>query len=229
MRTIAVICARAGSKGLPGKNIKSFMGKPLIAHSIDIAKRTDTVRRVIVSTDCSRIADIAVSYGAEVPFLRPPELAQDNSPEWLVWKHVISWLEQENQDFGAIVVLPPTAPLRSVEDVNGAINMFCYGDCDGVVCGVEASRNPLFNMVTIDADNMCSLAMRKAEKITRRQDAPIFYDLTTVCYVMKKDYVKNKNYLFDGNIKLYLVPPERAIDIDTPLDFSIAELMAEFN
>ena len=83
MRTVAVICARAGSKGLPGKNIKSFMGKPLIAHSIDIAMRADNVSRVIVSTDCSRTADIAASYGAEVPFLRPKELSQDNSSEWL--------------------------------------------------------------------------------------------------------------------------------------------------
>jgi len=220
---VSLICARGGSKGLPRKNVRPFAGRPLIAHSIEMAKCSDHISDVIVSTDDEEIAKVASDFGANIPFMRPAELASDTAAEWLVWQHALGWLCDQGRDIGALVILPPTAPLRNLDDVNGAIEMFLNSNCDGVTCGTDAHRNPFFNMVTIDSDKRCSLAMSGTNRFVRRQDAPAFYDLTTVCYVMSPHHIQTRQHLFDGDIRLYLVPSERAIDIDTRFDFELAE------
>jgi N-acylneuraminate cytidylyltransferase len=222
---LALICARGGSKGLPRKNVRQFAGKPLIAHSIEMALNSNFIANVVVSTDDEEIAGVAKYYGASVPFMRPANLSDDNASEWHVWQHALSWLSDQGKEIEAIVVLPPTAPLRSLEDVNGAIEMFLQEKCDGVVCGTDAHRNPFFNMVTIDDNQRCSPAMSGAARFTRRQDAPIFFDLTTVCYVMSPDYIKHHQHLFDGDIRMFHVPEERSVDIDTLFDFELAEII----
>ncbi len=180
---------------------------------------------VIVSTDDDEIARVAKNYGASVPFMRPAKLSSDSAPEWHVWQHALSWLSDQGRDVEALVILPPTAPLRSLADVNGAIEMFFNNKCDGVVCGTDAHRNPFFNMVTIDNEQRCTLAMSGKERFSRRQDAPTFYDLTTVCYVMSPEYTKVHKHLFDGDIRMFYVPLQRSVDIDTIFDFELAEFI----
>ena len=222
---VALICARGGSKGLPRKNVKSFLGKPLLCHSIDLAKDITRVSRIIVSTDDEEIAELAKQNGAEVPFTRPPELSHDEASEWLVWEHAVDWLYAQTGSAPNLVVLPPTAPLRNVFDVNGAIDLFISSLCDGVVCGTESNRNPEFNMVAVNEINQCRLALDVHGKHVRRQDAPEYFDLTTVCYVMSPQYIKSNKHLLDGDIRLFKVPACRSIDIDNQFDFDIAEFV----
>ena len=168
---VALICARGGSKGLPRKNVRPFIGKPLIAHSIEMAHNSNFIADVVVSTDDEEIARVAKNYGASVPFIRPANLSDDSAPEWHVWQHALSWLSDHGRDIEALVVMPPTSPLRGLEDVNGAIEMFLQKKCDGVVCGTDAHRNPFFNMVTMDDKQRCALAMSGAARFSRRPAA----------------------------------------------------------
>lgn len=229
MEYIALICARGGSKGLPGKNIRPLAGVPLIGWSIKIAKNIKNISKVIVSTDSEEIAQIAREYGAEVPFMRPKELGLDKSPEWLVWRHALEFLEKQEYKIDGLVVIPPTAPLRAVEDINNCITEFEQGDVDVVITVSDAHRSPYFNMVTIGSDSRASLVIPQKTSITRRQDAPIVYDMTTVAYVVRPQYVHESDGVFEGRVRSVIIPIERALDIDTPLDFKIAESLIEIN
>ncbi len=226
MKYIVLICARGGSKGLPGKNVKPLNEIPLIGWSINIAKQIDRASRIIVSTDSEEIAKVALEYGAEAPFIRPKGLAQDDSPEWLVWRHAIKHVESyENEDINAIIVLPVTAPLRSVKDVNACIDLFEEGEIDTVITVSEANRSPYFNMIVNNDNGYASLVISPENQITRRQDAPEVFDMTTVAYVVNTNVVKLSNSIFEGKVKSIIIPQERSIDIDTLLDFKIAECL----
>jgi len=226
MKYIALICARGGSKGLPGKNIKQLNGIPLIGWSIKIAKQIDRISRVIVSTDSEEIAKIALEYGAEVPFMRPENLALDNSPEWPVWRHSINYLEnQQSEKIDALVVLPVTAPLRTIRDVNKCIDLFEKGGIDSVITVSKSNRNPYFNMISNDSKGYSSLVIQSDKGIVRRQEAPQVFDMTTVAYVVDVNFVKEFNGIFEGKVKSVTIPVERAIDIDTMLDFKVAECL----
>ena len=225
MKYIVLICARGGSKGLPGKNIMPLNGIPLIGWSINIAKKINRASRIIVSTDSEEIAKIAMEYGAEVPFMRPAELALDDSPEWSVWRHAITYLEnQQAEEIENLVVLPATAPLRSIEDVNVCIDEFEKGEVDSIITVSEASRNPYFNMIINDSKGYSSIVINH-NGITRRQDAPKVFDMTTVAYVVKTKFIKTSKNFFDGKVRSVCIPEERAIDIDTILDFKVAECL----
>jgi len=223
MRYVALICARGGSKGVPGKNIKPLGGVPLIGRSILVAKQVERIERVIVSTDSQEIAQVAKEYGAEVPFMRPMELAGDKSSEWHVWQHALDYLEKNDQkQLDGLVNLPTTAPLRKVEDVESCLDEYEKGEADLIITVTEAHRSPFFNMVINDQDGYSALVI-PTNNITRRQDVPIVYDMTTVAYVAKPEYIKNNSQLFGGRVRSVKIPVERAIDIDTALDFKIAE------
>ncbi len=226
MKYMVLICARGGSKGLPGKNIRPLNGIPLIGWSVNIAKQLDKVSRIIVSTDSDDIAKVAREYGAEVPFMRPKYLAQDDSPEWLVWRHAINYIEEnDSEDMDAIVVLPVTAPLRSVNDVNACIDLFENSEVDSIITVSDASRSPYFNMTVNDNNGYVSLVIPPKVKITRRQDAPKVYDMTTVAYIVNTSFIKSNNGIFEGKVKSVTIPRERAVDIDDLMDFKIAELV----
>jgi CMP-N-acetylneuraminic acid synthetase len=223
---VALICARGGSKGVPGKNIRPLAGRPLIAWAISQARAVDGVDRVIVSTDSDEIAAVAREWGAEVPFLRPSELAQDHSPEWLVWRHALTYLHETNGAYpDALLVVPPTAPLRSVEDLEGCLGEFSKGEADIVITVTDAHRSPYFNMVTVQPDGTATLVNPPSSAIIRRQDAPVVYDMTTVAYVARPGFVMEHMGTFEGRVGHMHVPVERALDIDTPLDFRIAEYL----
>ena len=223
MKTYAFIFARGGSKGVPRKNIRELNNKPLIEYSIEVAKEIDEISSIFVSTDDVEIANIAKKLGVEV-IPRPKGLAQDNSPEWLAWKHAVQWVYKSKGQFDKFVSLPTTSPLRNDKDVKGAINLL-KDETDIVITITDTTRSPFFNMVKVDNDNYAKLLVESDNIFTRRQDAPKAFDMATVAYVSSPEFILRNNNLFDGRVKAYKVPNERAIDIDTELDFSIAEFL----
>mgnify|MGYP005631852305 FL=1 len=224
MKTCAFIFARGGSKGVPGKNIKYLNGSPLIEYSIKVAKELHDISSIFVSTDDAEISNVANRLGVEV-ILRPSELAQDNSPEWASWKHAVQWVYKNKGVFDKFVSLPTTSPLRNSKDVKGAIDLL-DDNTDVVITVSDVARNPFFNMVKID-NGYANLLIESDKVFTRRQDSHRVFDITTVAYVSSPEFILNNNYLFDGRVKAYIVPIERAIDIDTELDFSIAEFLSK--
>ncbi|MEH6591044.1 MAG: acylneuraminate cytidylyltransferase family protein [Halioglobus sp.] len=221
--SVAFIFARGGSKGLPGKNIMKLGGIPLIGHAIQCAQSCPSIDEVIVSTDDSDIADAAREWGADVPFARPQELAGDQSPEWAAWQHAIQWYLQERGAMRTFISIPTTSPFRSVEDVENCISkLHEQSETDIVITVREAERSPYFNMVVKDPDDQVSLVIPPASQVSRRQDAPPVYDITTVAYVARPNFVLTAQGIFDGRVKAVTVPAERALDIDTPYDFRVA-------
>jgi len=226
MKAPAFIFARGGSKGLPGKNIRLLAGKPLIAWSIEHAFAIKRITRVIVSTDSQEIASVAREYSAEVPFMRPAELARDDSPEWLAWRHALTYLLETDGIFPeAMVSVPATAPLRLPLDIENCLDEYEKGDADMVITVTDAHRSPYFNMVRTHADGTVGLVIPPQSDIARRQDAPAVYDMATVAYVARPEFVMTHNATFEGRVRAVHVPTERAIDIDTLLDFQIAECL----
>ena len=226
MSTVACIFARAGSKGIPNKNIRTFSGKPLISWAIELALQVRLINEVFVSTDSEEIADIARMAGATVPFIRPFELATDTSPEWHSWQHFIKHLTDKGERLPEVFLsLPATSPLRSTIDVENCLNEFKKGRADFVVGITPSQRNPYFNMVKKGENNQVNLVIQQGEKYSRRQDMPEIFDLTTVCYVGKPSIILTKNSIFEGKVVGVEIPRERAIDIDTELDFQIAEFL----
>ena len=226
MNIVALICARGGSKGIPNKNIKLFGGKPLIVRSINQAKELKEINRVIVSTDSKEIANIAIDAGAEVPFIRPLKLGEDNVPEWLVWRHALESIKKKGDNFPDIlIVIPATAPLRTVDDLKNCLIEYQKGDADIIITVTDSHRNPYFNMVKINEEGVASLVITPEKNITRRQDTPDIYDVTTVAYVTTPKFILEKDNIFSGKVRHVHVPIERALDIDTPLDLKIAELL----
>lgn len=226
----AFIFARGGSKGILGKNIKPLGGKPLIAHAIESALSAPSLGRVSVSTDDAEIADVARKYGAEVPFMRPSELATDTSGEWGAWRHAVTWYKDQGAPFDIMVSLPTTSPFRDVSDIEACIACL-QGDAnaDVVISVKSAERSPFFNMVRLDRGGYASLVGQLPSAVQRRQDAPAVYDITTVAYAARTNFILDKDSLFSGKVRTVIIPAERALDIDTPYDFLIAELLEAHN
>lgn len=224
---VAAIFARGGSKGVPRKNVRLLAGKPLIAYAVETALASRLIDRVILSTDDAEIANVAQQYGAEVPFMRPMELARDDSLEWLAWQHAVRTLKttEGRPMMDVFVSIPPTSPLRIVEDVNNCIRALLENDADLVITVKPAERNPYYNMVVLDREGYARLVIPPDRTIHRRQTAPPVYDMTTVAYAARPEFVLNANSMFEGKVKAVIVPGERALDIDTELDFKFAEFL----
>jgi CMP-N,N'-diacetyllegionaminic acid synthase len=221
---VCVIPARGGSKGLPGKNIKNFCGKPLIAYTIEQAIQSEYVDRIIVSTEAEEIAQISLEYGAEVPFMRPMDLAGDSIATVDVLLHAINWLEEADRyEFDILLLLHTTTPLRSVEDIDKSIDLLVEEKADNVFSVAEAHRNPYFNMVEINNSGYAGLV--KQGNFTTRQEAPMIYDMNASIYVWWKELLKEKKKIFLDKTKIYVMPKERSIDIDDNIDFKIAEII----
>ena len=221
MRTFAFVFARGGSKGIPRKNLQLLAGKPLLAWSIEMGQSLAEVERVFVSTEDPEITETAISFGAEV-ITRPAELAQDTSPEWLAWQHAIKVVEKKFGRFERFLSLPATAPLRNQQDIECCLNRLDK-ETDVVITMTPATRSPWFNMVCQEPKG--DLRLLVEGNYTRRQDAPIGYDVTTLAYVLRPEFILEKQRLWDGRVKGVEIPPERALDIDTPLDLEIARFL----
>ncbi len=226
LKIATFIFARGGSKGIPKKNIRLFCGKPLIAWSIKQALEVKGVKEVFVSTDSQEIADVAITYGALVPFIRPAELSQDESPEWEAWRHALRFFESSKGYLPDIFLsVPATSPLREVSDIEDCLLRFNNTKADAVITVTASHRNPYFNMVKILNNGACYPVIEQNLSVTRRQDAKSVFDMTTVAYVVKPQFIYQSTNLFDGNVSAINIPADRALDIDTLLDFEIAEYL----
>ncbi len=219
--TVAFIFARGGSKGVRGKNTRLLNGKPLIGYAIEQAAAARTIERIVVSTDSKDIASLARDFGAEVPFMRPPGLATDDAPEWLAWQHALDAVA----DVGLFVSVPATAPLRAPRDIDACVEMMRDSKFDIVLTVTPAARSPYFNMVSVGEDGLARLVMEPDAAVHRRQSAPQLFDIVTACYAACPDFIRRRAAIFEGRVGVVVVPAERAIDIDTELDFSIAEFL----
>jgi CMP-N-acetylneuraminic acid synthetase len=223
VKTFAFVFARGGSKGVPGKNIRKLVDKPLLGHALSIASQAREIERSFVSTDSVEIASVAESYGATV-IKRPIQLAQDNSAEWLAWRHAIEWVRRRFGDFDRFISLPATAPMRLVKDVTSCLEALDE-QTDAVVTMTPSQRSPWFNMVKADNSGRLSILVEGDSKFIRRQDAPQAYDLTTLAYVLRPNFIMNHDNFWQGRVRGVLVPQERAMDIDTEYDLKIAEFL----
>jgi CMP-N-acetylneuraminic acid synthetase len=222
MATIATVCARGGSLGLPGKNIRPLLGKPLIVHSIEQARACRDIDAVYVSTDDPAIAEVARSAGAQVPFLRPAALASAEAPKLPVIRHLVAAIEQKGVSAARIVDLDPTSPLRDVADIQACLRLL-DADTDVVITGYEAEKNPYFNMVEYGADGYVQLVKRPPQPVAGRQAAPKVYAMNASIYVWHRSTLEKD--FWAGRTRLYAMPRERSIDIDSELDFRIVELL----
>ncbi len=225
---LAVIPARGGSKGLPGKNLRPLAGLPLIAHSIRLAERCPEIDCCIVSTDSEEIAAVARAYGAEVPFLRPSELAHDDTPMWPVLQHALHEMERRNNGrFESLLLLQPTAPCRLSEDVSHAVEML---DADLTAVGVIAVSEPPFNPRWVCVEESGGYMKRLFPEPTyyaRRQDVPISYRINGLLYLWRRDHVVNSpaSRHFEEPHCMLVVPEIRACDVDTAQDMAMIELL----
>jgi len=223
---VGFIFARGGSKGLPRKNILHLGGKPLIGWAIQAARQSELIERVIVSTDDAEIAAVARDFGAETPFMRPPALAADDSPEMLAWQHAIRFLLDEGSALRVFVSIPATAPLRLSSDVDGCITALLDDPAKDVVVTVTpAARNPHYDMVSRASDGSIRVLMAGDDHVQRRQAAPPVFDVTPVAYAARPEFVLSTDYLFSGTVGSIVIPRERAVDIDTMTDFRLAEVL----
>lgn len=222
MNTIVTICARGGSQGVPGKNIRLLLGKPLIVYTIEQARSCRGIDAVYVSTDDPKIAEIACAAGAQVPFLRPAELATATAPKIPVIQHLVEHVERAGMRVGRIVDLDPTSPLRTVGDIEACLRMLDE-ETDVVITGYEAEKNPYFNMVEYHQDGTVALVKPLAYPVEARQLAPKVYAMNASIYVWHRRTLDKG--LWGGRVKLHVMPRERSIDIDTPLDFKLVELL----
>jgi N-acylneuraminate cytidylyltransferase len=227
---VAFIFARGGSKGLPRKNLLPLAGVSLLARAIRCAKGVRGVNRVVVSTDDQEIADAARAEGAEVPFLRPAELASDSAREWQAWRHAIDFVENQPgaKPVDIFVSVPTVCPLRTSEDVARAVALYRKGNCDIVFSVTPSAANPYYNMVEIDdATGAAALSKPPEAVLHGRQKAPVVYDVVAAVYVTNPAFIREADSIWGGRNATIEIPRERAVDIDTIVDFKLAEALLE--
>ena len=224
---IPFIFARGGSKGLKQKNLLKFNKTSLLGNAILQAKKAKYVKQVFVSTDNLKIMNEALKHKAIVPFKRPRNLSTDSIAEIYAWRHAVNFLNNKLNIYpDYIVSVPTTSPLRRVSDINKCVALALKKKLDMVFSITESIKNPFFNML-IDKGKKKQLILKKNQKITRRQDAPNCYDMTTVCYVFKPNYIKKNFNLFAGKVGYVNVPKQRALDIDDKWDYKIATALSK--
>jgi N-acylneuraminate cytidylyltransferase/CMP-N,N'-diacetyllegionaminic acid synthase len=225
---LCTICARGGSKGMPGKNLRPLAGKPLIAHSIAQAKASGLFACVAVSSDSAEILEASRRHGADHLIERPPALATDESAKLPAIQHCVREVERlTGQAYDTMVDLDATAPLRTTADIAGAVALCEAGGCDNVITGCAAHRSPYFNLVAERPDGFISIAIECAREVVRRQDAPRCFDCNASIYVWPRATFFAADRVVTARTRLYEMPSARSWDIDGPLDFEIVEFLFE--
>ena len=221
---LAVIPARGGSKGVPRKNIKELAGKPLIAYTVEAAVASDIFEKVIISTDSEKIAEMAVRYGAEVPFLRPKELSDDMTSSDDVILHAIEYFDHVGISFDEVCKLQPTSPLRKASHIKEAYSLFQEREADFLVSVCECEHSPLWSGEigeNLRLDNFISNGVKRA----CRQELPTYYRLNGAIYMGKSAcFMENRSFL-GKNCVAYIMGQEESVDIDSELDFDIANMI----
>ena len=226
IRVLGVIPARGGSKGIPNKNIALLSGRPLLAYTADAVSGSRLLTRCVVSTDSPAIAEVARGLGLDVPFARPAELAQDNTPSIPVLQHAVRWLEENRgESFDAVMTLQPTSPLRRAEDIDGAIELLAgsSADTDSVISFVDAGEKHPARMKFIDADGfVAEPPFAEMFEGQPRQMLPKIYLREGSIYLTRIKVLMQGNSLKGARCRAWIVPEERALNIDTPFDLFLA-------
>ena len=225
-KILCIIPARAGSKGLPGKNIRELAGLPLIIHSLKCAKLCSSISRTVVSTYGNEIAELVKRYGGEAPFLRPENLATDSSATLPVLQHSLEYIEnEENSVYDFVVLLEPTGPTRLPEDIQKAVSLIeTSREIDAVVTVSEPHFSPYWHF-TEDKDCFGKLLFEKEPVHTRRQDLPKTYFINGLVYVFRRNFLKTTRDWTQGRVRLLPTPTERVVNIDTLQEFKTAEVL----
>lgn len=222
MKNIAIITARSGSKGLKDKNIKELCGKPLLAYSVECAIKSGQFDKVFVSTDSPHYARIAEEYGADASFLRTEENSGDRAGSWDVVREVIEKFEGENEYYDNIMLLQPTSPLRTEEDICKSFALMEEKAANAVVSVCESEHTPLWCNTL--PDDLCMDNFRNGKYFDLpRQELPAYYRINGAVYLIKREEL-DRTLMFRHRCYAYVMPHERSIDIDTEFDFKIAEI-----
>lgn len=219
LKVLGLITARGGSKGLPGKNIKNLCGKPLIAWSIDSAKGSKYLDQLVVSTDSREIADVAIEYGAEVPVLRPAELATDTAPTYAAINHIVDYLEAQGKAFDILVLIEPTSPLRESSDIDKALEDMLEARADSVVsvCLAEAVH-PAYMLQMTDNRRLKSSNSGGFKNVRRQDLEPNYFPEGTV-YAARIDKLREHQTFYQDNMIGYAVPKWKSPEVDDIVDF----------
>jgi N-acylneuraminate cytidylyltransferase/CMP-N,N'-diacetyllegionaminic acid synthase len=230
MKRLCTICARGGSKGVKGKNVRMLLGKPLIAHSLEQARAAGLFEALAVSSDSDEILDLARQWGCDYLIKRPDELSTDQAAKLPVIRHCVVEVERlTGQAFDTLVDLDATSPLRIPEDICQAVNLLEASGAGNVITAMPARRSPYFNLVELDANGIVHLSKPLQSAVVRRQDAPKCYDMNASIYVWRRDVLLSGDALFNSDTRLYVMPEERSIDIDSELDFRFVESLMTAN
>ena len=223
---LAIIPARGGSKGVPRKNIKELAGKPLIGYSIDAAKEVSRLADIVVSTEDEEIAEVARELGADVPFMRPPELAEDLTPTYPVIMHVLSEMERlRGSEYSAVLLLQPTCPMRSAAHIDRALDMMTEEPCDSVVSVVEVSNVHPFRMKRLVGNRLINYIDQGFEDMRPRQVLPKVYLRNGAIYLNTRASLFRHEALVGAHCLGMVMDEEESVNIDGPLDFVLAEAL----
>ena len=223
MKTLYVIPARGGSKGIPGKNIKPLAGKPLIEYTIDVARALADDEDICVTTDDKAIIETVERTGLKVPFVRPAELSTDKSGTYEVLLHAFDFYESKGIHYDTMVLLQPTSPFRTVEDVKACLELYS-DDIDMVVSVKQAATNPYYNAFELDSESFLHISKGDGN-YTRRQDAPKVWEYNGAVYVINIKSLREMPLGKFTRRRMYEMSAERSIDLDTPTDWLIAETL----
>lgn len=222
MRNIAIIPARSGSKGLPDKNIKLLSGKPLLGYSIDAAKESGMFQEILVSTDSEKYADIAEKCGVKVPFLRSEKTAGDKASSWDAVKEALERYAKMGMEFDTVTLLQPTSPLRKGTDIQNGYQLMEEKNANVVVGVCETDHSPLWSNVLPEDFSMRDF-IRDEVRNRPRQELPTYYRINGALYIIKVEVLKHIEDMYKDNCFAYVMDRDRSIDIDTALDFRLAE------
>ncbi len=226
-RILAIVPARGGSKGLPGKNIRPLQGRPLIAWSIEAGLQSRYVDELIVSTDCHAIAEAARTAGAGVPFIRPADLATDSARSIDATIHAVEQLEEMGATFDLIMLLQPTSPLRSSQDIDEAVELFFSRQAQSVVSVCENDHHPWWSN-TLPSDGNMADFLRPEALNANRQTLPPYYRLNGAIYLTEIGNLKKNDSFFGPRTFAFVMPRDRSVDIDGILDFHLAEAILAY-
>lgn len=225
MNRLCTICARGGSKGVPGKNIRLIGGLPLIAHSVLQARATGLFSHLAVSSDSDRILAAAADAGADILVKRPESMAMDSSPKLPAIRHCVEESERfSGERFDTIVDIDATSPLRLPVDIEKAVAIYEASDAINLITGASSRRSPYFNLVELNPHGFVHL-VKEGLGITRRQDAPRCFDMNASIYVWSRNSLFACDTIITEKTILYEMPEERSIDIDSSLDFDFVEFI----
>ena len=224
-RFLAIIPARGGSKGIPHKNIMDLCGKPLISYSIEAAKRSKYIDYVLVSTDDVGIKEVSMKYGANVPFLRPDKISSDEAKSIDVVLHGIEFLKNQGEKFDYVVLLQPTSPLRTYEDIDSAIELILEKKESSLVSLCQVDENPIL-MRTIEENNLKPILQFNGDNL-RRQDLPTYYIFNGALYINTVEMLLKENAFVNEKSIPYIMEKNKSVDIDTIIDAKLAEYILE--